>query len=82
MAHWFTHEEHGTAAVVRKAAVADYDLSVMWIDGAAYWLVRRDGRDVAEGKASSVDRACIDAEREAVEAVRIRRLPRGCCDVQ
>jgi hypothetical protein len=53
MAHWFTVEEHGTAAQVRRAVLADYDLSVMWIDGAAFWLVRRDGRDVSEGKASN-----------------------------
>ena len=72
-AHWMTVEEHGTAAMVKRAAVAGYDLSVMWLDGAAYWLVRRDGRDVAEGTASSLDRACIDAEREALTALHIRR---------
>ena len=55
--------------------MADYDLSVMWIDGAAYWLVRREGRDVAEGKASTLDRACIDAELEALTALHLRGLP-------
>jgi hypothetical protein len=75
MAHWLTIEEHGTAVQVRRAAVADYDLSVMWIDGAAYWLVRREGKDVAEGKASSFDRACLAAELEALTALQIRREP-------
>jgi hypothetical protein len=79
MAHWITTEEHGTAASVRRAALADYDLSVMWIDGAAFWLVRRDGKDVAEGKASTLDRACIDAEREALTALAIRHLPDSTC---
>jgi hypothetical protein len=78
MAHWITTEEHGTAASVRRAALADYDLSVMWIDGAAFWLVRRDGKDVAEGKATSLDRACLDAEREALMALHLRRVDSTC----
>lgn len=81
MARWFTQHEHGGVAV-RRAALADYDLSVMLIGDVAYWLVARNGHDVAEGKASDVDRACMDAEKEAITAARIRRLPEGCCDLQ
>ena len=74
MVHWFTQQERG-GGKVERAALADYALSVMWVDGAAYWLVARDGRDVAEGKTSTLDRARRDAEREANIAARVRRLP-------
>jgi hypothetical protein len=60
MAHWFTHREHGLS--VDRAVIADYDLSVMRIDDAAYWLVARDGRDVAEGEAATPERARRCAE--------------------
>jgi hypothetical protein len=63
MAHWFTHREHGLS--VERAVIADYDLSVMRVADAAYWLVARDGRDVAEGEAATPERARWCAEVEA-----------------
>jgi hypothetical protein len=73
MTHWFTHREHGFS--VERAVIADYDLSVMRIDDAAYWLVARDGRDVAEGEAATPERARWCAEIEAETAARVRRSP-------
>jgi hypothetical protein len=73
MAHWFTQREHGFS--FERAVVADYDLSVMRIDDAAYWLVVRDGRDVAEGEATTPERARWCAEVEAEIAARVRRSP-------
>jgi hypothetical protein len=66
MAHWFTHREQGFS--VERAVVAEYDLSVMRVDDAAYWLVVRDGRDVAEGEAATPERARWCAE--TVDAVK------------
>jgi hypothetical protein len=73
MAHWFTHREHGLS--VDRAVIADYDLSVMRVADAAYWLVARDGRDVAEGEAATPERARRCAEVEAEIAARVRRSP-------
>jgi hypothetical protein len=73
MAHWFTHREQGRS--VDRAVVADYNLSVMRVADAAYWLVARDGRDVAEGEAATPERARWCAEVEAEIAARVRRSP-------
>ena len=59
-AYWFTvHEQRGFP--VERAALGSCDLSMLHIAGEWQWLVRQDGRDVAEGAASSSD----DAKREA-----------------
>jgi hypothetical protein len=73
MAHWFTHREDGFS--VDRAVIADYDLSVMRTDNAAYWLVARDGRDVAEVKPATPERARRCAEVEAEIAARVRCSP-------
>jgi hypothetical protein len=73
MAHWFTQREHGLS--VQRAVVAEYELAVMHVDDAAYWLVARNGRDVAEGEAATLERARWCAEAEAEIAARVRRSP-------
>jgi hypothetical protein len=65
-AHWFTRREQG-GFPVECAALGSCDLSVLHVGGEWQWLVRQDGRDMAEGKA----RAAADAKREA-EAVALR----------
>ena len=81
MAHWFTHREDGFS--VERAVVADYDLSVTRINDAAYWLVARNGRDVAEGEAATSERARWCAEIEAETAARVRgRRCWACSEVQ
>jgi hypothetical protein len=59
-AHWFMHLEHG-GFPIEKAALGSCDLSVLHVGGEWEWLVRQDGRDLAEGAA----RSCIDAKRYA-----------------
>ena len=49
---------------VEKAALGDCDLSVVLVGGSWEWLVRRAGRDIAEGAA----RASLPARQQA-EAV-------------
>jgi hypothetical protein len=66
VAHWFTQHEQG-GFPVERAALGSCDLSILHIGGEWQWLVRRDGRDVAEGAA----RAAADAKREA-EAVALK----------
>jgi len=68
---WFTVHEQG-GFPVERAALGSCDLSMLHIAGEWQWLVRQDGRDMAEGAASSAD----DARREA-EAVALRLLERG-----
>lgn len=63
MAHWFTQHEHG-GFPIEQAAVGGCDLSVLHVGGEWQWLVRHDGRDMAEGAA----RAGADARHQA-EAV-------------
>jgi hypothetical protein len=62
-AYWFTQHEHGGFAI-KRAALGSCDLSIGYIGGEWQWLVRRDGRDVAEGAA----RDAADAQREAEAA--------------
>ena len=62
-AYWFTQHEQG-GFPVRRAAPGDTDLSVLLVGVAWHWLVRQEGRDVAERAARSAD----DAQRQA-EAV-------------
>jgi Resolvase, N terminal domain/Helix-turn-helix domain of resolvase len=64
------HEQGGFP--VERAALGSCDLSMLHIAGEWQWLVRQDGRDMAEGAAPSAD----DARREA-EAVALRLLERG-----
>jgi hypothetical protein len=67
MAYWFTqYDPFGFP--VEKAALDAFDLSVVFLGGEWQWLVRHDGRDVAEGEA----RGCLAAKQQA-EAV-ARRL--------
>jgi hypothetical protein len=63
MADRFTEYEPGSFPIER-AALGDCDLSVLRIGVKWHWLVRRAGRDVAEGAA----RADLQA-RERAEAV-------------
>jgi hypothetical protein len=58
-AYRFEHREQG-GFPVQRGALGDCDLSVMHIGGEWQWLVRRAGRDVAEGAARSAD----DAQRK------------------
>ena len=66
IAHWFRQHEDG-GFPVERAALGSCDLSVLHIGGEWQWLVRRGGRDVAEGAA----RAAADAKHEA-EAVALK----------
>jgi hypothetical protein len=50
LGYWHTQHEHG-GFPIECAALGPYDLSVLHIGGEWQWLVRRDGRDVAEGAA-------------------------------
>lgn len=50
-----------THRVRLTAAVGGRDLSVSYVSGEWQWLVRRAGRDVAEGLA----RACLAAKQQA-----------------
>jgi hypothetical protein len=60
---WLTQHEDGGFPIAR-AALGSCDLSVLRIGDEWHWLVRRDGRDVADGAA----RSAVDARR-AVEAI-------------
>jgi hypothetical protein len=63
-AYWFTHREAG-GFPVERAVLGDCDLSVLHVGGEWQWLVRREGRDVAEGAARSADDALHQAEAVA-----------------
>jgi hypothetical protein len=65
-AYWFEHRETG-GFPVQRAAIGECDLSVLRVGEEDYhWLVRREGRDVAEG----VARSAAEAQRQAEVAVR------------
>ena len=66
LCHWFTHHEEG-GFPVQKAALGSCDLSMMHIGGEWQWLVRQEGRDVAEGAAPAADEAQRQAEAAALE---------------
>jgi hypothetical protein len=63
------HYEAGSFPIER-AALGACDLSVLHIGGEWQWLVRRDGRDVAEGAARTPGEA--RAQAEAVALVKTR----------
>jgi hypothetical protein len=50
-AYWFEHREAG-GFPVRAARSAPAPLSVLHVGGEWQWLVRRDGRDLAEAAAA------------------------------
>jgi hypothetical protein len=62
-AHWFTDYDR-SGFPVEKAAIAGCDLAVAFIGGEWQWLVRCNGRELAEGGA----RGYLAARRQA-EAV-------------
>jgi hypothetical protein len=64
-AYWFTVNEQG-GFPVERAALGVCELSAMHIGGEWQWLVRQEGRDVAEGAASSCDDAKLEAETVAL----------------
>jgi hypothetical protein len=66
IAHWFTQREHG-GFPVERASLGSCDLSMMHIGGEWQWLVRQDGRDVAEGTAPAADDARRQAEAAALK---------------
>jgi hypothetical protein len=59
--YWFAPKEQGGFPVLR-AAIGDCDLSVLHVDGEWQWLVRQDGRDIAEGR-GALCRRCPAAGR-------------------
>jgi hypothetical protein len=63
------HESREGGSPVGRAALGSCGLSVLHIVGEWQWLVRQDGRDVAEGASSS----CDDPRQEA-EAVALQLL--------
>jgi hypothetical protein len=65
-AYWFEHHERGGFPVL-LAAVGDCGLSVLHVGDEYHWLVRREGRDVAEGAADSAEEAQRQAEAVARE---------------
>jgi hypothetical protein len=65
-AYWFRQHEQG-GFPVERAALGSCELSVLYVGGEWQWLVRRAGRDVAEGTA----RAAVDAQWQA-EAVALK----------
>jgi hypothetical protein len=67
-AYWLTVREEG-GFPVERAALGHCELSALHIGGEWQWLVRQEGRDVAEGSAPSAD----DAKQEA-ETVALRLL--------
>jgi hypothetical protein len=63
MAYWSLHRERD-GFPVERATVGAFDLCVVYVAGDWQWLVRCEGRDVAEGAA----RASLAARQQA-EAV-------------
>jgi hypothetical protein len=57
---------------VERAALGGCDLSIMDIAGEWQWLVRQDGRDVAEGASSSAQDAREEAEAVALKLWSLR----------
>ena len=68
---WFTHIEQG-GFPIERAALGDCDLSLIYVGGRWEWLVRQDGRDMAEGTALTADAARRDAEATAIDLARMR----------
>ena len=64
-ARWFIIHEYGSFPIER-AALGAYDLSVFHVGGEWQWLVRRAGRDVAEGAARADREASEQAEAVAL----------------
>jgi hypothetical protein len=64
-AYWFTVHEQG-GFPIERAALGSCELSVMHIAGEWQWLVRQDGRDVAEGAAPLLTMAKLEAETGAL----------------
>jgi hypothetical protein len=62
--YWCEPAEQG-GFPLQRAAVGDCDLSVLRVGDEYHWLVRPDGRDVAEGRAGTVDEARRQAEAAA-----------------
>jgi hypothetical protein len=61
---------------VRRAALGDCDLSVLHVGCEYHWLVRRDGRGVAEGAAPDLADARRPAEAVALTvSVRAEAYP-------
>jgi hypothetical protein len=71
---WFIHCEQGGFPVLRDA-VGACDLSALYVGGERQWLVRREGRDIAEGAA----RSAADARRQAEAGALGMRLPVDAC---
>ena len=67
-ARWSTQHEAG-GLPVHRAALGDCDLSVLYIGTGWSWLVRRDGRDVAEGLAATLGEAQEQAEASADQSL-------------
>ena len=70
-AYWFTVREQG-GFPVERAALGSCELSALHVGGEWQWLVRQDGRDVAEGSASSADDARQEAEAMALKLWSLR----------
>jgi hypothetical protein len=65
MARWFTDYDR-SGFPVEKATLGGCDLSVVYVGCEWQWLVRRDGRDVAEGSARGYQAARRQAETAAL----------------
>jgi hypothetical protein len=70
-AYWFTSSEKN-GFPVERAALGSCDLSLLHVGGEWQWLVRQDGRDVAEGAALSADDARREAEAMALKLWSLR----------
>ena len=65
LARWFMQYEHGSFPIER-AVLGACDLSVLHVGGEWKWLVRRHGRDAAEGFAHTARDARKQAEAAAL----------------
>ena len=65
MTDWF--DQKGADFPTQFATVAGCDLSVMRFQDQSHWLVRRDGRDMAEGMTAGTDAAKQAAELAALD---------------
>lgn len=68
-AHWFTQHEQG-GFPVERGYFGSCELSALHIGGEWQWLVRQEGRDVAEGSAPSADAAKAGSGSRGGEAAR------------
>ena len=60
MSQWSVYRERD-GFPVERATIGAFDLCVVYVAGEWQWLVRREGRDVAEGTA----RAALAARQQA-----------------